>query len=941
MSNQDTNSVKSMSNRRGPGRSAALWRVILCALAWCGVAAHAAGDAPGVEIAYLVDVAPEIRNDDSLNDVFPHVDFFLDEGRVAANLVDGWDEPKSEKWRRSNNIVLSYENGPANITFDLGASIDPAKAQLDGLTLWMNGSDVRNWGQKKPVFDGRLLTSLDGKTFTPVPGSDAKLNEADSKQFNAVRWVFDPGVVQGFRYLRVEVRPAGTGPLRIEEIDATISGVEPERSTAIRTGAAAIPLDDATVDPPAVSQHIEAPMKVEPLTFKGTSVVRPGDGKAVARLNALWNPGGEWKRTEELLEPRLLYGRWEREDGLTRVVRATLGTNNRLDVECDVSLPASAPGAVRYDAMDLPLEEGELPFEGVAFIGPSAYYQNRMERVIQLGQILGYMVYPAGDVELHVFMPRSFRSAGISESFRNDILNNFVLYTAVENTIANESANAAKSKKQNIQEFHGKTWISAPGFVQPGETIHGRFHAALFQQDERRTIGRIDLEDRPPTKGPLTWINTSGTGTGDGERLLDAHYRFTTGEKLRFMGMVLPNTRQYEKPGHMINDSDALLNEPGVVDRLRRAGFGVACVMMRDFYDGGHGVSSKADYDMVPPDFEEVLEKLTDAGIRPVMWFSPSWFWNEKSRLKQDPIFHKHRDWFRSFATWGGTLQLVNIFKEAPNRWMADKLQSDFRRFPQLRGVAFDGFPHRQPFVDVDEVTGGKLSFTELAMQWLKRFHHDIKSVRPDLWIIHNTAIPMGEEYLWIDFGVSEAPQNQIVNQVVPGRAPFGRVHGIHRGWNQLYQWMVTLSFMHHNFANFDQGLGWAHHQWLGWHPDPKLAWMSGKKDIDEEVVPLWYIMGKGRRMYVAETAPFIKQTEVVMPDGSTQIVVSSFSPLTQDIDVVPRHLPAGAYRVSGTIDTSLEHKAIEPFDADTSAQAIRLTQLPGYSIAVLRFDNR
>jgi len=66
---------------------------------------------------------------------------------------------------------------------------------------------------------------------------------------------------------------------------------------------------------------------------------------------------------------------------------------------------------------------------------------------------------------------------------------------------------------------------------------------------------------------------------------------------------------------------------------------------------------------------------------------------------------------------------------------------------------------------------------------------------------------------------------------------------------------------------------------------------------------------------------------------------VSSFSPWARDVDVVPRHLPAGAYRVSGTIDTCLEHREIEAFEADTAAQAIRLTRLPGYGIAVLRFD--
>jgi len=823
-------------NRNKLNRTTSMWIVLLCAMAWCGPTALA--DAPGVDIEYLVDVPPAIRSDDSLNDVFPSVDFHLVEGGVTSCLVDGWDEPRSERWRRSNSFVVTYENGPAHITFDLGSSVDPAKAQLDELTLWINGK-ARNWGEKKPTFDGRLLTSIDGESFAPVSGSEARLMEADSEQFNAVHWSFDPGAVKGFRYLQVELQPTGTGALRIEEVDGMISGVEPERSTAIRTGVAGIPLDEATVDPPAVSQHIPEPMQVEPLAFDGLSVIQPETGQAVVRLDALWNPGAAWERREELLEPRLLYGRWERKDGLTRVMRATLEADHRLVVECDVSLPASAPKAVRYDAMALPLEEGDLSFEGVAYMPPCAYYENRQPREIQLGQLSGYMVYPAGDVEMHVFMPRSYETPGICESFREDVLNNFMLYTAVSNTIASESAGVSTNWLENVQQTRGKTWIPAPGMVQPGQSRRGLFHVALFQQEERRTIGRFDLEDRPPSTGPLRWINTSGTGTGDGQRLLDAGYRFTTAAKVRFMGMNLPSA-EWDKPGHMINDTPWVFTQPGVIDRLRRGGVGTVCLMMQDFVDVSHGVSHQGNYDQAPPGFEELLDQLTEAGIRPVIWFSPSWFLNQAWQNRpQDPIFRDHPDWFRKTAAWAGRYQNANIYKEALNQWIVDKLRSDFRAFPKLGGVAFDGFPNRQPFVDVDEATGRKVPYSLLAIEWLQRFRGVIKGVRPDAWVIHNTSVPLDEEYQWIDFGVSEASQNQIVNQMVPGHAPFGRVHGVHAQWKQLYQWMVTLSFMHHNFANFDQGLGWFHHQWLGWQEghrrrsgSPVVPYGKGSADV-------------------------------------------------------------------------------------------------------------
>jgi hypothetical protein len=919
-------------------RATSTRRMVLCAVAWCGLAVSADAEAPGVNVEYLVDVPPEIRNDDSLNDVFPQVDWHLVEGRVSSSLVDGWDEPQSERWRRSNSIVVTYEDGPAHITFDLGPSVDPAEAQLDELTLWMNGK-ARNWGEKKPTFDGRLLTSRDGESFAPVPGSDAKLMEAGSEQFNAVRWSFDPGAVKGFRYLQVELRPTGTGSLRIEEIDGTISGVEPERSTAIRTGVAGIPLDEATVDPPTISQHIPEPMQVEPLAFDGLSVIRPETGQAVVRLDALWNPGAEWERMEELLEPRLLYGRWEREDGLIRTVRATLEPNHRLVVECDVSLPASAPAAVRYDATALPLEEGDLAFEGVGYLSALGYYPERKPRTIQLGKVGSYLAYPAPEagLELQVFMPAFYNVPGICKSFHNGVLNEYVMYTAVENWIDGEAESEIADWRENVKASQSQEWVPAAGQVKPGQVLDFQMNVALFRLPSRRTLGRIDIEDRPPNYNILLNINT---GVPD-QSLKDARYRATTRDQALFMGLKLPPPR-VDKPGHMINPSPWLLSQPGIVDRLRRAGFGVATLMMSDFVDVGHGISHEGDYNKVPPRFEEVLADLKAADIRPLLWFSPRGFLNQAWQNRPaDKMVADHPDWFRKHAHWAGRYQSVNPFKRAPQEWMMNKIRADLKQFPELGGVAFDSFPQKNPFIGKDEESGEMRTGAAQDIESLRNFRDTIKKANPDAWVGWNAGFPFYDEFMYADFVVSEAFQMQMLNEIGAGICPFGRVHGAHTQWAQLYHWMVTLSFMHHNFANFDQGLGWFHHVWLGWHPNPKYQWMRKAKDLDAEVVPLWYLMGKGRRMYVAETGPFIKQTEVRMPDGGIRIVVSSFSPWARDVDVVPRHLPAGAYRVSGTIDTCLEHQAVEAFDADTSNEAIRLTRLPGYSIAVLRFDPR
>ncbi|MBN2132790.1 MAG: hypothetical protein JW741_25035, partial [Sedimentisphaerales bacterium] len=623
----------------------------------------------------------------------------------------------------------------------------------------------------------------------------------------------------------------------------------------------------------------------------------------------------------------------------TRTVRATLEDNNRLVVECDVSLPESAPSAVRYDAMELSLQEGDLAFEGFQVMGRFAYYANRDRRRMQLGKVPGYVVYVARDVDLHVFMPRSFMTPGICEGYLDGALHRFTLYSEVDNAVADEVPVSTTNWFENVLKGNAGEWRPVPGAVAPGQTRHGRFHVALFRQPTRRTIGRIDLEDRPTNRRPLAYINTSGTGSGESQRLKDASFRYTTRDKLLFMGVRLPSPR-WDKPGHMMNDSPWLLNQPGVVDRLQRAGFGAVCLMMRDFVDVSHGISHEGDYNTAPPWLEELLDKLTAVNIRPVIWFSPNGFLNQKWKQRPpDPLVHEHPEWFRKSASWAGRYQNSNGYRKGLDDWITDKLRSDFRRFPQLAGVAWDVFPTRGTFVDVDEATGRRVPFSQLEIERLQRYHDVIRAERPDAWLMKNHGLPLNGEGRWVDFGVSEGAAKQMMNELQPGGCPFGRVHCANQQWTQLYHWMVTLTFMHHNFANFDQGLGWFHHIWIGWHPHPKYRWMRKAKDLDAEVVPLWYLMGKGRRMYVAETGPRIKQTEVRMPDGGIRIVVSSFSPWAKDIDVVPRHLPAGAYRVSGTIDTCLEHREIEAFDADTAAQAIRLTRLPGYGIAVLRFD--
>jgi hypothetical protein len=201
---------------------------------------------------------------------------------------------------------------------------------------------------------------------------------------------------------------------------------------------------------------------------------------------------------------------------------------------------------------------------------------------------------------------------------------------------------------------------------------------------------------------------------------------------------------------------------------------------------------------------------------------------------------------------------------------------------------------------------------------------------------LRNSAAPIDDEFLSVDFAVTEAAANAWLNELLAGRAPFGRPYTAHTQWSQLYGWYGTLAMLHYNFGAFDQGLGWIHHIWLGWHPHHQ--WMM-IKDLDHEVIPLYFIAGRGRRIYVADLAPEVRQIEAIMPDGSSVIILSNLSPREQDVQILPVSFDVGAYKLQTTTDTCCDHHEAHPSNINTLHQAIRMDRLPAYSISVLRFE--
>lgn len=863
------------------------------------------------------DVDERISDDDSLQDVFPQITGILPEGRIPPALVDGRPVPGVSVPTQGNSLVLDHRDGPVFITWDLGENA--ANLQLDSLNLWIVGvacSKMDHYQNHLPNFVGRVSVSNDNKVFTMVPGSHVSLIAPQSKEFNLVEWKFQPGEVKGYRYLRVESFGHEGRTLRIAEIDGAISGGKVRKSTSIRTTATAMVADQITFQPPAQSQAQSAPMIVHTVRFQNDALVLAEDGRSILDFKKIVAaPGANWKLESRTANPDQLQYVYRRADGLRRTTTWTIDANSRVNGKIDITLDPQASREADYDKTLLTFSEGAIAFDGCTFGSVPAYIERRFPTQVQIGEWTPYVILPSSrsDLEVQIYMPDWYQTMGQMRSFwRGDLLD-LELFAAANN----------RAEQLKAPGINKERWQPAVRKMKPGDTISYALTVGVFSVTPV-TLGQKDIELSHAI--PLVAVDTglpnqSAPGT---PTVLQR-------DKMEFMGFKFrpPVT---DKIGHMAVDCSGLFTQAGVVDRLKKAGVGVAVLMADEYVDVSHGMSAGGRYDQMQPFLPEVIQKLDSAGIRTTWWFSPRGFLNKSWMGRpRDPLLDEHPEWFPGDAHWGGNYQTLDTYNPAANQWVMEKFASDMRKFPSICGFAFDSFPVRNSTI------GGPDNAT-MAWQeqyWLRRYSAAIKSQRSEALVMANAATPLYDDLLSYDYTVTEHFPLMFLNEVQGGRA-FGKPFAAHIQWRQLYGWYVTLAQMYHNFCDYDQTIGWMHMTWLGWLPDEVR---TAAKPVDEEVIPLWYIMGKGRRVYAAQIGENVRQIEVAMPDGSKLLVLASMNAWPQNVQVVPRTLAPQRYRADISVDTCFRHAELPAVDVDLrQSGGIQMQQVAPYSISVLRF---
>ncbi|MFA5204121.1 MAG: hypothetical protein WC708_06915 [Lentisphaeria bacterium] len=879
--------------------------------------------AAAVQVELGRDVDEQISANDSLQDVFPQIDAALPEGRVPASLVDGRPQPDGNPVpTEGNSVVLDHRAGPVRITWDLGANgEDCSRAQLKALTLWLVGiacKKMDSYQQHPPNFIGQLSVSVNGRDFTVIPGSRVELIAPHSQEFNRVAWAFQPGEAAGFRYLRVESFGHQGESVRIAEIDGWLDGITPAKSTEIATRVAPLPAEQVTFRLPVRSPTEPLPAVVRAIQFTGDQLVLKESGRALLNLAPLLAaPDARWTAVSRQLAPQEASRVFRRDDGLQQTRRLVIGPDQRLTLTCEVTVPAGA-APVAYTQTALVLAEAlQTRFDGCTYGGVPSFVRRDHATSVEIGDWVPYLIFPCREagVEVQLFMPAWYGVAGRIETFTGRALVRLEFFAAANNRRDQLADPALK--------LDPARWHPAARTLRPGETFRQQLNLAVFDITPP-TLGQRDIE----TGGglPLMFIDT-GIPNQKAPGVATVLQR----DKMLFMGFKLREPVK-AKIGHSAVDCASTLTAPGMVERLHKAGFGAAVLMADEFIDVSHGVSFQARYDQAPPNYPALLRRLADHGITPVCWFSPRGFLNKdwQGRMK-DRLVEQHPAWFVSGAHWFGNYQTLDTYNDAANQWVLDKLTQDLRNFPGLKGFAFDSFPCRGP------VLGGpaETTMTQQEQDWLRRFSQAVHGAGQDNLLIANGVPPMADDSLSYDYIVTEHFPLMFLNQVLGGRA-FGKPFIAHCQWRQMYGWYVTLGQMYYNFCDYDQALGWTHMTWLGWLNE-QVA--QARKPVDAEVVPLWYIMGKGRRVYAAEIAPKVRQIEVLMPDGASVIVVASLASWPADVQVVPQTIPPGTYRVAITADTALKHADFPALELPlTTGSGLALTRVAPCSLTVLRF---
>lgn len=171
---------------------------------------------------------------DALNGLIPTASATLYDGAVAGLVVSpSMLSNATATGTPSNNAIFWPAANNIEITYDLGTTLAPAERQLDLFSIWIANNDGQRNG-----YNGSLSISLDGITFTTIPGTsfnvDPSYNADNTGTFNQIIYTFAPGDVTNFRYLRLTSNNEASGNQpRYIELDAFISVIPEPHSFAL------------------------------------------------------------------------------------------------------------------------------------------------------------------------------------------------------------------------------------------------------------------------------------------------------------------------------------------------------------------------------------------------------------------------------------------------------------------------------------------------------------------------------------------------------------------------------------------------------------------------------------------------------------------------------------------------------------------------------------
>lgn len=894
------------------------WTWKVCAAMSMAVAMGTMDGAYAATVAFDENVVGT-SSTDTLQEVLPVVNAAYAECEwMLSGMVDGGSSPSvallGESSLRTECGTAMYMGAvPIVLTWDLGEAVDASSAsEVKRLAVWL-------YARGPMRFVARWLVSNDGASFHPMAGTVVDHAFAACKSpattMNRVAWTFASKEAVGAKYLRLELSGPTGQMCEIMEVDGEIAGVRPKKFTEIASRVSAV---TANVPKAVADQTVEPAMQVKAVKFAGCKLVLAEKPATVMRLENVVAPNREgWTRTSLAMKDREIVGVMTRKDGLVRTCRAAIDEKNRVTIEMTLSVPASASAGLVVERDAWAFEEEGTTFDGVTYgsgSGP-AFVGRTVRSSASIGERVPYLIFPSKKlgVEVQMYMPAWFDVMGRLAPFEDATLAKWEFFAGVKNFGVRDV------HKEEVFTGGGR-WESKPVTMKVGESKTWRMNVGVFAIGES-SLGQKDIETTRQF-GPI-----SGIFVGAGNQDVPGSPRVVHRDRMLFMGFDVPAATRV-RPGHHLQ-LEPQVDATVMADRWAKAGVGVM-TWMSDYRDVSHGVSYQGQYDQAPAGFEAMLATMKSKGISVIGWFSPRGFlqvdWTET--VKRDRLVAEHPDWFTKEAHWFGMYRSVNIFNAGASEWSRAKMASDLKRYPNLAGFAYDTFP--APALQIDRASG--MTGEQIEMGWLKAFGEAIHAAGADKIVMSNGLLPMYDEYANYDFTVSEHPLLMFLNEVTGGRSPFGHPFVQWEKYGQLHFWYSVIGQMYYNFCDYDQALGWVGDYWVGMAPGQM------RKNFDEEVAPIWKIIGQGRRIYGAQIAANVRQIEAKMPNGEVVVIVCSMADAVRDVTVVPVNADRQAKRVEVTIDTATQHSVMPSVDVGQTPVALKISQLPAYSIATIHF---